>query len=77
MHRLTLAMLLQQYWVGKGQHNYIPVAEFSEAFKQTQTYQASMAALQQPYAAPNPKCNDALIKHTYALPCELPGHVVY
>ena len=62
------ANLLQQYWTGKGKYQYIPVAHFSEAFRQSQRYQDRLAELQQPYVAPNPKCEEALITHTYALP---------
>ena len=63
--------VVQQYWdTSRGAYKYIPVKAFAEAFQQTQTAHENMQALEQPYVAPNPKCDEALFTHKYALPCE-------
>ncbi len=62
---------MQQYWSGgKDSYRYIPVRAFSEAFQQTPIARGNMEYLEQPYESPNPKCEEALITHKYALPCE-------
>ena len=64
--------LLQQYWnSNKGAYKYIPVTEFADAFKQTAQATQSMQYLEEPYVAPNAKCDEALITHKYALSGEL------
>lgn len=45
----------------------MPVVGFAKAFQQTHIAQKARAGLQQPYEAPNPKCDEVLIKHKYAL----------
>lgn len=45
----------------------MPVAGFAKAFDQTDIAKTTRGALAQPYEAPNPKCEEALIKYTYAL----------
>lgn len=72
------ASVMQQYWdKSRGLYQYIPVAAFADAYQQTQTAHEALQALEQPYVAPNPKCDDALFTHKYALPrklaCTLPG----
>lgn len=59
--------MLQQYYKGKGKWEYMPVAGFAIAFHQTQMAQRTRGELAQPYQAPNPKCDEALVQHTYAL----------
>ena len=59
--------VLQQYYRGKGKWEYMPVVGFAKAFDQTEMAQATRGALAQPYQAPNPKCEEALIQHKYAL----------
>ena len=60
--------LLQQYWnTDKGEYKYVPVTAFADAFQQTATAQRNMQYLDEPYVAPNPKCDEALITHKYAL----------
>ena len=58
---------MQQYYKGKSKWEYQPVAGFTKAFQQTHMAQQAAAQLAQPYVAPNPKCNEALIQHRYAL----------
>lgn len=43
------------------------MAGFTKAFQQTHMAQQDASQLAQPYVAPNPKCNEALIQHRYAL----------
>ncbi|DBB02982.1 TPA: hypothetical protein ACH3X1_013571 [Trebouxia sp. C0004] len=58
----------QQYWnTDKGEYKYVPVTAFADAFQQTATAQRNMQYLDEPYVAPNPKCDEALITHKYAL----------
>ena len=65
-------IVLQQYWDSKrGSYSYVSVAAFAEAFQQTEIAKRNMAALEEPYVAPNAKCDEALITHKYALPCRL------
>lgn len=40
---------------------------FAKAFDQTEMAQRTRGTLAQPYEAPNPKCEQALIQHKYAL----------
>lgn len=61
---------LQQYYKGKNEYKYIPVAAFAEAFQKTDIAKKSREYLEQPYKAPNKKCEEALITHHYALSCE-------
>ena len=62
--------VLQQYWDSKrGSYSYVSVAAFAEAFQQTEIAKLNMSALEEPYVAPNAKCDQALITHKYALPC--------
>lgn len=61
---------VQQYYKGKNKHKYIPVAAFADAFQKTGTAKRSREYLEQPYQAPNKKCEEALITHHYALSCE-------
>ncbi|KAL3134216.1 hypothetical protein ABBQ38_006651 [Trebouxia sp. C0009 RCD-2024] len=59
----------QQYWnTSKGSYKYIPVAAFAQAFQQTETARENNQAVDKPYVAPNPKCDEALFTHKYALP---------
>ena len=51
----------------------MPVAAFAKAFQQTQIAQKTWGDLAQPYQAPNPKCEEALIQHRYALNGEMMG----
>ena len=60
-------MLLQQYYRGQSKWEYVPVAGFSKAFRETEMAKKMRGSLQQPYQAPNPKCEEALIKDSYAL----------
>ncbi|KAL3150185.1 hypothetical protein ABBQ32_000044 [Trebouxia sp. C0010 RCD-2024] len=57
----------QQYYKGKNEYKYIPVAAFAEAFQKTDIAKGSREYLEQPYKAPNKKCEEALITHHYAL----------
>lgn len=45
---------------------------FAKAFDQTDMAQRTRGTLAQPYEAPNPKCEEALIQYKYALSGELP-----
>lgn len=58
---------LQQYYRGKGKWEYMPVVGFAKAFDQTDMAQHTRGTLAQPYEAPNPKCDEALIQYKYAL----------
>ena len=40
---------------------------FAKAFDQTEMAQRTRGSLAQPYEAPNPKCEEALIQYNYAL----------
>ena len=65
------ASVLQQYWnASRGEYKYIPVSAYADAFQQTQTAHENLQYLEQPYTARNPKCDEALFTHTYALPCK-------
>ena len=64
---------VQQYYRGKSKWEYMPVAAFAKAFQQTQIAQKTRGDLAQPYQAPNPKCEEALIQHRYALNGEMMG----
>ena len=64
-------MVLQQYFKGKAKYQYIPVATFADNFKKTDIAKQQMQYLEQPYKAPNKKCEEALITHHYALSCRL------
>ncbi len=59
--------LLQQYYRGKGKWEYMPVVGFAKAFDQTEMAKTTRGSLAQPYQAPNPKCEEALITYKYAL----------
>lgn len=59
--------VLQQYYKGKDQWEYMPVVGFAKAFDQTGLAQRTGGTLAQPYEAPNPKCEEALIQYKYAL----------
>ena len=73
-----LGMLLQQYWSSdKGEYKYVPVTAFADAFQQTAIAQRNMQYLEEPYVAPNPKCDEALITRKYALPGEWCINCVY
>lgn len=61
---------VQQYFKGKSKHKYVPVAAFADAFQKTKIAKRGREYLEQPYQAPNKKCDEALIKHHYALTCE-------
>ncbi len=58
---------MQQYYKGKGKWEYMPVVGFAKAFDQTEMAKTTRGALAQPYQAPNPKCEEALIQYKYAL----------
>lgn len=59
---------LQQYWnTDKGKYKYVPATAFADSFKQTAIAQSNMQYLEEPYVAPNTKCDEALITHKYAL----------
>ena len=60
-------LLLQQYYRGKGKWEYMPVVGFAKAFDQTEMAKTTRGSLAQPYQAPNPKCEEALITYKYAL----------
>lgn len=57
----------------------MPVVGFAKAFDQTEMAKTTRGSLAQPYEAPNPKCEEALITYKYALsgegsqPPELPN----
>lgn len=59
--------MLQQYYRGKGKWEYMPVVGFAKAFDQTDMAQRTRGALAQPYQAPNPKCEEALMQYKYPL----------
>ena len=59
--------VLQQYYRGKEKWEYMPVVGFAKAFDQTEMAQRTRGTLAQPYEAPNPKCEEALIQYKYAL----------
>lgn len=61
---------VQQYYKGKNKHKYVPVAAFADAFQKTEIAKQGREYLEQPYQAPNKKCEEALITHHYALTCE-------
>ena len=63
----------QQYYKGKNNYKYIPVAAFADAFQKTEIAKRGRDYLEQPYQAPNKKSEEALITHHYALTCE-PAH---
>ena len=44
-----IATVLQQYWAGQGSYTYVPVQQFSEAFKNSPIGQHNAEALAQPY----------------------------
>ena len=71
-----LCGVVQQYYRGEGKYRYIPVAAFAEAFQKTDIAQQSWEYLEQPYQAPNKKCQEALITHRYALTCKLTSVLV-
>ncbi|KAL0051690.1 hypothetical protein WJX82_000289 [Trebouxia sp. C0006] len=56
-----------QYYRGKGKWEYMPVIGFAKAFDQTEMAKTTRGSLAQPYQAPNPKCEEALITYKYAL----------
>ena len=58
---------LQQYFRGNGEHKYVPVAYFADTFLKTDIAKQGREYLEQPYTAPNKKCEEALITHHYAL----------
>ena len=58
---------LQQYYKCKDKWEYMPVVGFAKAFDQTEMAKRTRGTLAQPYEAPNPKCEDALIQYKYAL----------
>ena len=60
-------IILQQYFRGKQKWEYMPVAGFAKAFRQTDMAKEARGSLSQPYVAPNPKCEAALVTQTYAL----------
>ena len=41
--------MLQQYWAGQGSYTYVPVQQFSEAFRNSPTGQRNAEAMAQPY----------------------------
>ncbi len=64
---MPASCLLQQYYRGKGKWEYMPVVGFAKAFDQTEMAKTTRGSLAQPYQAPNPKCEEALITYKYAL----------
>lgn len=64
---LTVCFALQQYYKGQKKWEYLPVVGFAKAFDQTEMAKRTRGALAQPFEAPNPKCEEALIKYKYAL----------
>ena len=68
-----LVLSLQQYYKGDAKYQYIPVATFADNFQKTSIAKQGREYLEQPYQAPNKKCEEALITHHYALTCE-PSH---
>lgn len=68
--KALVCCVLQQYWSGNSKHKYIPVAAFADAFQKTNIAKESRQYLEQPYKAPNKKCEEALITHHYALSCK-------
>jgi len=64
-----LFVAVQQYFKGKGKYQYIPVATFADNFQKTDIAKQQMQYLEEPYKAPNKKCEEALITHHYALNC--------
>ena len=64
--------MVQQYWdTCNGAYQYISVAAFADALQQTQTAHEHLQALEEPYVALHPKCDDALFTHKFALSCGL------
>ena len=63
----------QQYYKGKNNYKYIPVAAFADAFQKTENFQAGQGLLGTALPGPNKKSEEALITHHYALTCE-PAH---
>ena len=64
---MPASCLLQQYYRGKGKWEYMPVVGFAKAFDRTEMAKTTRGSLAQPYQAPNPKCEEALITYKYAL----------
>ena len=63
---------VQQYYRGKDKWEYMPVVGFAKAFDQTEMAKRTRGTLAQPYEAPNPKCEQALVQYKYALNGALP-----
>ncbi len=64
---LMLAVLaLQQYWVGSGSWQYVPVASFSEAFKKHKTGVRSAEGLSVPFDK-TASSKDALVNQRFSL----------
>ena len=63
----ALPVCLQQYFRGKRKWEYMPVAGFAKAFRQTEMAQGYLGELAQPYVAPNDKCDALMTTKTYAL----------
>jgi len=68
-----LCVAVQQYFKGKGKYQYIPVVTFADNFQKTDIAKQQMQYLEEPYKAPNKKCEEALITHHYALNCMCPS----
>ena len=64
-----LFVAVQQYFKGNGKYQYITVATFADNFQKTYIAKQQMQYLEEPYKAPNKKCEEALITHHYALNC--------
>ena len=60
----------EQYWVGQGAYRYVPVLEFSDAFKKSQIGRANAEYLQTPFDGSKLSGKDPLVYDTYALDCE-------
>jgi len=60
----------EQYWMDQGAYGYVPVLEFSDAFRKSQIGRRNAEYLQSPYDASKAHGKDPLVYDKYALNCE-------
>jgi len=62
----------EQYWMGQGAYRYVPVLEFSDAFRKSQIGRCNAEYLQSPFDASKAHGKEPLVYDKYALNCEPP-----
>lgn len=56
-----------QYWIGQGEHRYVPILEFADAFEKSAHGRSRAEYLGQPFDTTSVAGKDPLVYDTFAL----------